>query len=213
MINNDPNGNSVLGDDQELDVELAPGLINEMPPHTSMEFSKPPKAEGYSDYSKQVLHAIATGLGVTYEMLTGDLSQVNFSSARMGWLEFNRNVEQWRKIIIIPQICDAVWDWFIESLSLQSGIDLSPINVQWVAPRREMIDPSKELAAMKLGIRSGLYSLSDMVQTLGKDPMEHFLDIQEDNKLLDKLNLKLDSDSRYVNQAGTQQVTESDNEA
>ena len=52
-----------------MDVELAPGLINEMPPHTSMEFSKPPKAEGYSDYSKQVLHAIATGLGVTYEML------------------------------------------------------------------------------------------------------------------------------------------------
>ena len=44
------------------------------------------------------LHAIAAGVGLTYELLTGDLSQVNYSSIRAGLIEFRRRMEalQWQ---------------------------------------------------------------------------------------------------------------------
>ena len=51
------------------------------------------------------LHAIAAALDLPYELLTGDLSQVNFSSARVGLIEFRRRVRQIQKQVIVPQLC------------------------------------------------------------------------------------------------------------
>jgi capsid protein len=41
---------------------------------------------------------LAAGVGLTYELLTGDLSQVNYSSIRAGLIEFRRRMEalQWQ---------------------------------------------------------------------------------------------------------------------
>ena len=67
-----------------------------------------PAAEGYAPYTATQLRRIAAGLGVPYEALTGDLSQVNFSSARMGWQEFGRNIEVWRWQMLMPQGLDRI---------------------------------------------------------------------------------------------------------
>jgi capsid protein len=39
---------------------------------------------------RQQLRAIAMGMGITYEQLTGDLTNVNYSSIRAGLIEFRR---------------------------------------------------------------------------------------------------------------------------
>jgi len=51
---------------------LEPGMILQVPPGRSIEVVQPPAVREYSDYSKTSLRAIATGLGITYEDLTGD---------------------------------------------------------------------------------------------------------------------------------------------
>jgi capsid protein len=55
-------------------------------------------------------------LGVPYEALTGDLSNVNFSSGRMGWLEFQRSLAAWQWDMFIPQFCGSVEQWFIDAI-------------------------------------------------------------------------------------------------
>jgi len=51
---------------------LEPGMILNVPPGRNVEVVSPPTVAEYSDYSKTSLRAIATGLGVSYEDLTGD---------------------------------------------------------------------------------------------------------------------------------------------
>jgi capsid protein len=77
----------------------------------------------------------------------------------------------------------------------------------WTAPRREMIDPAREVGAKIEAVRGGLLSLSDAIRENGEHPFEQLAEIAEDNKLIDKLGLILDSDPRRVNRTGASQVS------
>ena len=68
---------------------------------------QPHAPPGYTDYVKQQLHIIAAGFRVPYAMMTGDLSQANFSSTRAGLNEFRRMVEQIQWQTVIPMS----WCW------------------------------------------------------------------------------------------------------
>jgi capsid protein len=61
------------------------------------------------------MRAAAVGTGITYEALTGDLSQVNFTSGRMGRMEMNANVSSWQWLLMIPQMMLPISDWFMEA--------------------------------------------------------------------------------------------------
>ena len=68
-----------------------PGMIEYLQPGKDVKFATPSHAGGYAEYMRVHLHAIAAGVGLTYELLTGDLSQVNYSSIRAGLIEFRRH--------------------------------------------------------------------------------------------------------------------------
>lgn len=53
-------------------------------------------------------HIISAGFRVPYELMTGDLSQVNFASSRVGLYEFHRMVEavQWQ--VVIRMFCQRI---------------------------------------------------------------------------------------------------------
>ena len=191
--------------DGSLNVDkLEPGIIESLPNGKDIKFASPPGVEGYSDYSRVTLRKVACAFGVTYEALTNDYSNVNFSSGRMGWLEFQRSLEAWRWRIVIPRFCNPIWGWFSDAAALK-GINLSGVDPTWTPPRREMIDPSKEIAAQALAIRNGLKSLPATLREGGDDPEEVMNEIAESNKALDKLGLVLDSDPRNVSKGGMTQ--------
>lgn len=187
-------------DDAELGSKVEPGIIEVLPPGKSVEFANPPGVQGYREYVTTILHSIAAGLGVTYESLTNDLSGVNFSSGRMGHLEMQRNIDEWRCDILQTQFMDPLFNWFTDAMELL-GFDVSRARVEYTAPRREMIDPSKEIAAMKEAVRSGFMTISEVVKAAGYDPDKHFLALAEDNAKLDAFGLVLDSDPRQDKKA------------
>jgi capsid protein len=154
-----------------------------------------------------MLRKVAAGLDVPFEVLTGDYSQVNFSSGRMGWIEFQRSLDQWRWEMVVPLLCMPVWEWFAQAVTLGTGIGFSDISAQWTAPRREMIDPSKEIEATKNAIRSGLTTLPEAQRSMGYDPELVLAEYAETNKKLDKLGLVLDSDPRKTAGNGAGSVT------
>lgn len=179
----------VIGD------RLEPGITEQLPPGYSVEFANPPTSGDFSQFSNAQLRSISAGIGVTYEILTNDYSQVNFSSGRMGWQEFQRNIDQWRAHLVQPRLCDVVWQWFVEAAAT-AGFGQDKVVAIWTAPRREMIDPTKEVAATKEQLRNGLISLPEAIRLSGYEPEEVLNEIAAVNKVLDKHGLILDSDPR-----------------
>lgn len=196
----------------ELGEKLEPGMIELLPPGKDITLSKPPGADNYGEYTSVVLHSIASGLGITYESMTGDLSTVNFSSGRMGWLEMHRNISTWQQNIMISQMLRPTFNWFLSGLDL-IGENVKDARAVYTPPRREMIDPVKETQALKAAVRSGFKTQSDAIREAGKDPDTHYNEIQRDNATLDSKNIVLDTDSRKVDNAGQSNEDSDDGDA
>ena len=205
LFYNTPEVDNVNSTTTKVSEKLEPGMIEELPPGYEVNVVTPPSVDGYDIYSRQVLGAIACGYGITYESLTGDLSNTNYSSGRIGFLEMNRNIQQWRKIMMIPQMCTPAWNWFVEAATLSNGNMNEVKKPSWTAPRREMIDPSKETEANIKKIRSGQATLQEVIREGGQDPIEVINEIAATNQLLDAKEIILDSDPRKVNRSGSAQ--------
>ncbi len=180
--------------EDELHEKVEPGIIEILPPGKDITLANPPGVQGYGEYSSNVLHAVAAGIGITYESVTGDFSRVNFSSGRMGHLEMSRNIEEWREMLI-SQFCNPVVGWWMQDVAIL-GVDTTRAVAHYTAPKREMIDPVKETAALKDQVRSGFKTLSEAIRESGYEPEEHLLEYKADMELLDKYGLKLDTDVR-----------------
>jgi lambda family phage portal protein len=197
FVTDDANSNPVGGSDQDQLERLEPGIIEYLAPGKQVTFANPPSVEGYDVYARTILRAIAAGYGVTYEMMTGDLSNVNFSSGRMGWLEFHRLITRMQELVFIPQMCDPCWDWFMEAcvVSMQFR-PAQVVDAEWTSPRREMIDPSKEVKAQIESIKGGITSWSEVARENGWDRDELLAQMSKDKEDLDALEIVVNSDFR-----------------
>lgn len=191
----DMNGGQ-LNTKQVLPDRIEPGMIFPLNAGQSIAVASPASTDGYERYSRNQLLAIAQGFGISYEALTGDYSNVNFSSAKMGQLEFAKNVQFWQEQLMIPLFCQPVYEWF-QQWSQFVGRKSWNTPATWTPPKREMIDPTKEIAALRDQIRSGLISWPEAVRQLGYDPDEMLEEIQRINAAMDEKGIKLDCDSRY----------------
>lgn len=148
---------------------LEPGLMRVLLNGEDVRFSDPPRVDGFGEFTKVMLREIAAGLNVTYESLSGDLESVNFSSARMGWLEFQRSLAAWRETLIMPQLLVPVWRWWRLGIQPRLGA-IGNISMLWTPPRREMIDPTREVPALERSVQLGLMSLPEAIRAEGRDP-------------------------------------------
>lgn len=189
-------------DTSDFGENLEPGTIEELPPGKTITFANPPSVENYKEFVTTHLKAIAAGLGVSYEAFSGDLSEVNFSSARMGWLEMNRNVEAWREGLVIQHFLNKVTDDFKMMMAMK-GVKVSDlVKFQHIPPKREMIDPTKEIPATIDKIRAGLSTLPEEIAALGKDPDQTLANWAKSQEQMEKLGLILKSNPKYTNDSG-----------
>jgi capsid protein len=61
----------------------------------------------------------------TYEQLTGDLTQVNYSSIWAGLLEFRRRVESLQHGVIVHQLCRPIWQAWMAQAVLEGALTLT----------------------------------------------------------------------------------------
>jgi lambda family phage portal protein len=118
-----------------------PGMIEYLEPGKDVKFATPSANGGYAEYMRLQLHALAAGVGLTYELLTGDLSQVNYSSIRAGLIEFRRRMEALQWQVIVPGLCQPVWTRFVELAQAPGKLPEGEITAEWTAPRFEAVDP------------------------------------------------------------------------
>jgi lambda family phage portal protein len=178
---------------------IEPGAIEYLPPGKDIKFGAPPPISDFQPFTEAHLRAIACGIGVPYELLTGDLSKTSFASARIGWLEFNRHIEAWRWTMLIPQLCNRIFTWFGAALSIAEGEAASAgLKAAWSPPHREMISPAEEIKALRERVRAGFVSWGGAIRELGYDPDEQLEEIAEWNAKADELGVILETDARKV---------------
>ena len=194
----DPQLNTVssVGTDTAPDgagyVESQPGQMTILDTNAGEEFgfySHPGVASTYESFMKVQRHTIATILRNTYEMLTGDMHEVNFSSARVRLIALRRIWKQFQKSVIEHQFCRPVWRAWLDAAALAGRIDAADyrkrpeeyLNVEWLAQPWEWVDPKADIAAVRMEIESCLTSREAQVSARGRDVEEVDAEIKRDH--------------------------------
>lgn len=204
-------GRTLASSDKDADnrriEDLRPGMVAYTQPGEKVTAFNPSGQSQVEQIAILTLMSVAVGGLVTYDQLTGDLRQANYSSLRAGKIEFRRQVEQIQWLNIVPMVLSRVRKRFLEVAILSGRLPArrNGYNSDYVMPAIEPIDPKKDLEADILAVRSGRMSPQEFISGWGRDWREVLKDTETFQKALDDKKIVLDIDPRKVSQAGMQQ--------
>lgn len=200
------------GDSADFLAEIEAGGILELDAGDDLEWSDPPAALDAEPVVRLIDRLIATGLMLTYEGFTGDYSRVNYTSGRMGRMDQDPVVSFWQQELMIAKQMSRVGDWFKEAIYFQTGIEPTEYRLKWTAPRRPVVDPTKDYPALNKKVRSGFASRQSVIREAGEDPARVQREIEEDNRRADEDGTVFDSDPRKTTASGGQHSNTSSKE-
>lgn len=221
MFTDDDGGQFDPEDEEDRGVgttALEPGTIQLLDVGEEIQFSTPADVGGnYEAFMKMQLHAIAAAIGVTYDQMTGDVSEVNFSSIRAGLLEFQRRARQ-KQRLVVHQICRPIWHEWLRTAVLSGAVKLPGFvgarndqsRVTWVFPGWRYVNPKDEVEAAKAAVRAGFMSRAEVIAELGKDIEQVDEQIAKDNASIDEKGFILDSDPRKTTEKGKPAIAATD---
>ncbi len=204
----DPSRNSAA-QPGEMIAKFEPGSFPILNPGEEIQFASAPDSGDFAPVVTMCLRAFASGAGLTFEQVSGDLSHVNYSSIRAGLLEFRRKCEQFQHSVFIFQVCHPVFRrWMFEAMmALAFGVEMlnqytaDPRlfdDVSWVTPGWPWVDPEKDINSSKDAIRCGLSTRSLECAAQGRDSVVMDQQQDADNKRADGYGILYDSDPRKV---------------
>ena len=198
---------NLLRDAQGRAVEaFEPGMILYRRGGGSVDVVNPSGGGSHAAFARRALEAAAVGAGLTYDQVSGDLTQANYSSLRAGKIEFRRLCEQVQYGMLIPMLVRPIADRFHAQGALLGLWDAEmPDGVSHVPPAHEMIDPLKDTTALIAQVRAGFVPQPEAVGAFGYDFTAVVEMIREANAKLDDAGLSLDTDPRRVAKSGSAQ--------
>jgi lambda family phage portal protein len=187
----------------EREVNIEPGIVERLTPGEKFNFVNPNRPNSTMDpFMRFMLREIAAGTGVSYESLSRDYSQSNYSSSRLALLDdrdlwkvfqlwFIRNFRyplhrEWLQQAVLSRAISTIP---IENYALDvqkySAVRFKPRGWTW-------IDPQKEVEAYKEGIKSGFTTTTEVIALTGGgkdiedvlDERRHELDLMRDKGLI-----------------------------
>lgn len=203
-------GPSVTDSDGKVVENFEPAMFVYARGGKDIKFNQPSSTAGVSEWLRAQLHIIATGYDIPYESLTGDLSQVNYSSYRAGMNEFRRMVAMLQWQVVIPVHCNPIWDWFTRAAWTAGLLPKDNYPVEWQPPKFEAINPKDDADADMIMMRQGTLTWPQAVMAQGRDPERQLQEIEDWNKKFDARGIKLDMDPRHTSKGGQAQVERKD---
>ena len=188
-------------------VAMEPGTMQELAPGEEVEFNTPPgTGNDYPNFMRQQLMAIAAGIGLPFELLSGDMRGVSDRALRLILNEFRRRIQQIQHNQIVFQFCRPVWNRWMDMAVLSSAVSIPDYSnnqhqyrkVKWIAHGWPYMHPVQDMQAQKMAVRSGFKSRSGVVSEQGYDSEQIDDEISADNRRADGFDLKYDSDSRDI---------------
>jgi lambda family phage portal protein len=189
--------------------QFEPGLIAYARNGKDIKFNQPSSTGGIGEWLRGQQHLIAAGFRVPYALMTGDMSQANFSSTRAGLNEFRRMIEQVQWQTVIPMFCEPIWDWFV-AYAQDAGLLPREVEIraEWGPTRFESVNPLQDAQADLLEVRAGFSTIPEQIARRGHDADEVLREASEFAAKMDELGLVSDADPRKVAKSGTAQTAD-----
>lgn len=162
-----------------------------------IKFAEPKTSTQFEPVAVSTLMGMAAGTGHTYDQITGDLRQANYSSLRAGKIEHRRLVEQVQWHDVIPRL-DRVAARFIDRAILAGSLRMRTDGYprDWVPPANEPIDPLKDLEADIAAVRAGRLSPQEFISQWGRDWKKVVADTKAFWSFCDQSGMAFDIDPR-----------------
>jgi lambda family phage portal protein len=175
--------------------KLAPGLISYLKMGEEVQFATPQPSTGEDAFIAHQLRAAAAGSGLSYELLTGDLSKVNFTSHRAGLIELRQHIEELQWMVLAPRVLQVIVKWWREVRDPVAGA-VGKKRPRFTMPRKPWVKPTEDVAASKEAERAGYTTKSEILRELGYGGIDEY--IEERKAEMEKLKaagLQTDTDS------------------
>lgn len=185
-------------------VRSSPGEVRRLLPGESFEGFSPSRPNANIEaFMRYMLREIAAGIGTSYETLSRDYSQSNYSSSRLallddrdlwrvlqGWLIENfltRIYREWLDCAVLSGVIPV--SGYFENKSHFQAVRFRPRGWSW-------IDPAKEVQAYIDAVDKGFMSYTDVVAATGNG--QDFEDVmrqaQKDRETAERFGFKPASD-------------------
>ena len=161
-------------------VDVEPNTLTVLAPGESYKESRPAElGANYKPFHDHNLRAVAADCGLTYEMLTGDLSNTSYVSLRFGSMEFRRRCRLLQGIFNF-QYNRPLLGWWMDQAIVSGALEANNYEdskqrrkyqrVLWVAPAWDRIQPDKEVPADIDAIRATLTTQDRVIaERLGEE--------------------------------------------
>jgi lambda family phage portal protein len=176
-----PDDNKPLDTEQDESggvMDIEPLTIQELKPGEELNFHSPNRPNTALDpFMRHMLREVAAGCGTSYESLSRDYSQSNYSSSRLALLDDRdmwRVVQQWwirtfRRPFHRVWLHQAVLSGAVASVPAgQYAADMARYEAVLFKPRGwSWVDPTKEVNAYKEAIKAGFSTVTDVIAATG----------------------------------------------
>jgi lambda family phage portal protein len=138
-----------------------------------------PPSSGDIDFTNRNLYGVAAGVGLPHSSVSGNLSNVNFTSLREGKLDFWPALNQVQWFMLAPMLCRPAWKR-VMAAAAGRGLQVSTdTGAKWSMPKRPWVNPVDDMKAEAGEMAMALESWADKVAARGHDPEELLAEIQE----------------------------------
>lgn len=176
----------------------------------------------FAAFESAVLRSVAAALGLSYEQLSQDWANINYSSARTLLNEI------WRGFLVDRHLftqafCTPIYSAWLEEAVLRGEVAIpgGPMNfykfraeltqAKWIGPGRGTIDPLKEAKAGEIGLATGQTNLQVEAAEQGRDWRDVLYQRSREIKFAEKLGITNPASS--TSQSPARPADQADNES
>ncbi len=159
---------------------------------------------------RMMLREVAAGTGASYESLSRDYSQSNYSSSRLALLD-DRDLWRMLQMWFIRSIRHTVHKRWLRQAVLARAVAAIPIDAYALESNKfekvcfkprgwSWIDPTKEVEAYERAIRNGFTTVTAVIaQTAdGRDLEDVLNERKQELDMMERLELKFDTDPSTI---------------
>lgn len=182
--------------------EFEPGVFKYLAPgeRVTVPDLRSPDAQ-YETFVRAKTRRFASGFGCSYETLSRDFSETNYSSSRLSLLE---DREHWKVVqsYLIENFHTRVFREWLSMAVLSGEVNLPDYelrperydNPKWLARGWSWVDPLKEVKAYREMEAAGYKTKAQIVAELGGDLDENIQQIARERKTASAAGVALDAD-------------------
>lgn len=165
---------------------VTPGLIQYLDPGDDVQAVNPSgQATDATNFTKQQLRMVGAGQGLSYETVSRDMSETNYSSARQGIIEDDLTYAEDENAVV--EVMDSIFRTFMAFLVLEGKVDIrdfwsnpqSYTRHKWIKAPKPWIDPVKEANANKIALQTGQKTWADITAENGREWKEQIDEMAE----------------------------------